>query len=528
MASAATSTSAVVEGMFKAGESPDLIIEQKESRTNDKKNSPPKNNSTTPKKSTTEKSTTTRSGVNEVARAAGRATINLLTQPLTQLQQLSATAKSNEKKKPIPKKEVQVDWLGMNKKAEEFCIDHDRKELLKLHLNMEARIAWTLGWLLIHAIVLWYLLGDRANMWPLLLTAAVCFFIVSFRGPEADLQGIEYYIQQHRNIRTKNQVPTLGMIRQMKLQKKANQDQRPKLHVLGTTLKRSTFSGEPMTWEITQASNFNLRGPNYLKDRKKQPSPEALYEPFGADLLRAAQPFFDLPRYLVLPEILQHERNLPSWLPRIIVQNMWFPGTPPPLLGGGGSSTPQGTTGTASLHKEKGYMVACYWRITPDTAQTIAKDEASWPPHLRLWKRYAQQAETAPVLNGCFKGVASVHNLHDRDLGLPRLVKQYNAKPVLMAASALVGERQGVVKISRDDDYFEFGFNVETDFAAMSNHALLSMKDTFPKLVLDLGWLVEGRHSQDLPEGLLACLRVNKLNLALAPDLEDWLKFKAD
>jgi len=317
----------------------------------------------------------------------------------------------------------------------------------------------------------------------------------------------------------------------------------------GSSLQRAAYPGQSMSWEPVPPSKiFSLRGKQYLKDRKKQPSPPPLYEPFAADLLRANDAFFDLPRFVALPPKTDQEERLPSWLPRFVVQNMFFPGTPPPLLG----------VPVVRAPHQKGYMVVCYWRISPDTLNRVLSAEedhveqtshrrrendgendddddgdgddsnATLPPHLLLWKRYASEAARAPVLNGCLKGVASVANLEDRDLGLPSLVRRYNGKPVLMAATALVGERQGVVKITRREDYLEFGLDVGTDFAVVSNQALHQMKPTFPKLVLDLGWLVEGRSVDDLPEGLVASMRINKVDLTQATDLDDWLRTGAE
>ena len=118
---------------------------------------------------------------------------------------------------------------------------------------------------------------------------------------------------------------------------------------------------------------------------------------------------------------------------------------------------------------------------------------------------------------------AQVDNIGDASLGLPRLLHQFNAKPVLMAAAALVGERPGVVQVSRDDDYYEFGLDVGLDFAATSNQALFKLLPKFPKLVCDIGWLVEGRSVAELPEGILACMRLNNIDLNDAPDMDAWL-----
>jgi len=144
-----------------------------------------------------------------------------------------------------------------------------------------------------------------------------------------------------------------------------------------------------------------------------------------------------------------------------------------------------------------------------------------------LWREYVEGAETASVLNGSLKGVGSVANIHQENIGLPRLLHQFNAKPVLMAAAAPPwgGDRQGVVHVSRNEDYLEFGLDVGADFAATSNHALFRLLPKLPRLVMDIAWIVEGRSPEALPENVLAAMRLNHLDFeAQAWGVEDWLR----
>mmetsp|Transcript_6734 Transcript_6734/g.23617 ORF Transcript_6734/g.23617 Transcript_6734/m.23617 type:complete len:224 (+) Transcript_6734:931-1602(+) len=195
---------------------------------------------------------------------------------------------------------------------------------------------------------------------------------------------------------------------------------------------------------------------------------------------------------------------------------MYFPGVPPPLFS---QPEPPKETDPAGWH------VVCYWRVCAATVDLVCDVERElWPAHLKLWRQYATRAATSPVLNGCLKGVAQVDNIDEPGLGLPRLVRQYNGKPVLMAMGALVGVRPGCVVIEQGDenDYIEFDINVGTDFAAMSNHAVFALKDKFQLLLADIGWVVEGRANDELPEGLLAALRLNYFDLNKAVDVADF------
>lgn len=135
-------------------------------------------------------------------------------------------------------------------------------------------------------------------------------------------------------------------------------------------------------------------------------------------------------------------------------------------------------------------------------------------------------AEAAAVLNGSLKGVGKVVNIAEENIGLPRLLHQFNAKPVLMASAAPPwgGDRQGVVHVSRNEDYLEFALDVGADFAATSNHALFRLLPKLPRLIIDVGWVVEGRAPEALPENVLATMRLNRLDFdAQARDVGAWL-----
>lgn len=443
------------------------------------------------------------------AKKVGRATLHLLAQPF---QQLKGSPKREENEPSVADVLAGLDYAHLNMEA--------RKEMARARPRLPRfspwdRAWWAAGLWASHGAALVAVLGWEAASrlaWPLAVLAPCAWLAASSRNdsngvwPEPSLGEV---------------FPTLGMLDAAKRRLGKRRPEKTAA-TAGASMQRASEPGQAMRWEPTESTRFVLRGPNYLKDKKKHPSPPALYEPFGVDLLRTSEPVFCMPGRVRLPERRDHERALPSWLPRIIVQTMYFPGRPPSLVPGVDHRKRQ-----TDPTDPKGWEVVCYWRVTADAA-ALARDEdpERWPPHLKLWKQYVQLAETMPVLNGCLKGVASVDNIHDEALGLPRLVKQYNAKPVLMAATALVGERPGVVKVHRDDDYFEFALDVGNDFAAMSNHVLFSMRPTFPKLVLDIGWLVEGRASNELPEGLVACLRINKVDLDLALDIDDFFAGK--
>lgn len=93
-----------------------------------------------------------------------------------------------------------------------------------------------------------------------------------------------------------------------------------------------------------------------------------------------------------------------------------------------------------------------------------------------------------------------------------------------MAAASVFGDRRGVVRVDRAGDALAFALDVGRDFSHSSNFALFELLPRLPALVLDVAWLVEGRDAEDLPEGLLAGLRLRHLDPAAAPDAGAWLR----
>ena len=118
------------------------------------------------------------------------------------------------------------------------------------------------------------------------------------------------------------------------------------------------------------AQTFAVRGPSYFSDQTKQPSPKALYEPFAVDCVRTLDAVFDVAARVDLAGVAVAE--VPDWCPRIVVQTLFVPGTPPAVVG-------------KSKNTAKGWQVVVWWRVAAGAATLIAEPEADWPPHLRLW-----------------------------------------------------------------------------------------------------------------------------------------------
>ena len=79
------------------------------------------------------------------------------------------------------------------------------------------------------------------------------------------------------------------------------------------------------------------------------------------------------------------------------------------------------------------------------------------------------------------------------DFHYPSFVTAYNGKPVLIRSTGLV--TKGV-------NYIEIDINVH-NFGTLARKGMEVMFENFSEMVIDLGFTIEGRLDEELPEALL-------------------------
>lgn len=86
---------------------------------------------------------------------------------------------------------------------------------------------------------------------------------------------------------------------------------------------------------------------------------------------------------------------------------------------------------------------------------------------------------------------------------LPSFITGYNGKPVLINKSG---------KLKKHANYMEMSINVFM-FNYIAKKSLHSLKPKFPTFILNIGFTIEGRSDEELPEVLLGGCRLVKLDL---------------
>mmetsp|Transcript_29872 Transcript_29872/g.70234 ORF Transcript_29872/g.70234 Transcript_29872/m.70234 type:complete len:135 (-) Transcript_29872:63-467(-) len=109
-----------------------------------------------------------------------------------------------------------------------------------------------------------------------------------------------------------------------------------------------------------------------------------------------------------------------------------------------------------------------------------------------------------------FKAIPRLMNPDDADLNgaQKRLIGSYNAKPLLTRPQH---------ELVLTEDYAELDVDVHR-FQYIARQGADTFRSKVKKMVFDLGFVVEGHDDSELPEQLLGCCRLSKLDLDGAKD----------
>jgi len=174
-----------------------------------------------------------------------------------------------------------------------------------------------------------------------------------------------------------------------------------------------------------------------------------------------------------------------SHIPPVLIINTWLPGEEPSLL----SKTTDGET----------FSIPMMFVITKDTLQQL-KDIESASPAVKLWSAWCLKAETDAEFRGRFKCMGMIEDIEST--GVPKFIQGYNGKPALVTKSGC---------FKRYDNYIEFTINVGM-WAFLAKRGLHSLAPKFPDFIVNVGFTIEGRSDEELPETLLGGCRILNLD----------------
>lgn len=237
---------------------------------------------------------------------------------------------------------------------------------------------------------------------------------------------------------------------------------------------------------------FHVRQKGYAKERKKAPSEAPLYTPFACDMLSFDAKQSHIAEVIDLPELPEDMQSAVNGVPPMLIINVMLPKYDPPNPVWGHTKT-----------DGPNWSFVFYTVMTKET-QAALLDLSNASPAVQLLHDFMQ--DDSQEMRERFKMMVSAFNPGDMDVGgvVKKLLNDYNMKPLLTRPQHFF-HTDGQTYFEVDIDVNQFGY--------VARKAFGSMRDKLGQLRTDLGFTIEARNEEELPECMLTILYIHKKDL---------------